>query len=336
MSLNGEKTGNISADDKVRIAEKLLNRCVPMVSVIVPNYNHSRYLKERIDSILSQTYDDFELILLDDCSTDDSRDILLSYKDDPHVSRIILNDKNSGIPFAQWKKGMDEAVGKYVWIAESDDSAEPTFLEKTVAQLEMHPESQICLTGSNIIDGDGNLRHDYDNEFDLWTEDKQAYVFSSDLYLRSHMLSVNSVYNASMVLFRKTGDSDLRYTKMRYCGDWLFWIEQIRKGYAVIEIHEKLNHFRKHGMNVTSLGTDEWVSFSEICIVKRILCQEVLKDKALMWQDRANLYEIIKGSNFVSNERRRKELYRIARKEYGVSHIGLRWRKVLKALGASK
>lgn len=336
MNLNGEKTRNTSADDKVRIAERLLNRRVPMVSVIVPNYNHSKYLKERIGSILSQTYDDFELILLDDCSTDDSRDILLSYKDNPHVSRIIINDKNSGSPFSQWKKGMDAAVGKYVWIAESDDSAEPSFLEKTIAQLEVHPEAQICLTGSKIIDGDGNLRHDYDNEFDLWAEDRQAYVFSSDFYLRSHMLSVNSVYNASMVLFRKTGDSDLRYTKMRYCGDWLFWIEQIRKGAAVIEIHEKLNHFRKHGTNVTSLGTEEWVSFREICIVKRILCEEVLKDKELIWKDRANLYEIIKSSNFVSNEKRRKELYRIARKEYGVNYIELLWRKVLDALWSSK
>ena len=56
-----------------------------MVSVIVPNYNHASYLVERIESILNQTYQDFELILLDDCSTDDSREVLLKYKDNPKV-----------------------------------------------------------------------------------------------------------------------------------------------------------------------------------------------------------------------------------------------------------
>lgn len=67
-----------------------------MVSVIVPNYNHAPFLRERIDSILAQSYTDFELILLDDCSTDNSRDILNSYRDNPHVSHIIFNEKNSG------------------------------------------------------------------------------------------------------------------------------------------------------------------------------------------------------------------------------------------------
>ncbi len=89
------------------------------ISVIVPNYNHARFLKRRIDSILNQTYQDFELILLDDCSSDDSCDILLSYKDNPHVSQIVFNDENSGTPFKQWDKGIRMAKGKWIWIAES-------------------------------------------------------------------------------------------------------------------------------------------------------------------------------------------------------------------------
>ena len=77
-----------------------------VVSVIVPNYNHSTYIKERIESILKQTYDSYELILLDDCSSDDSRDILLQYKDNPHVSHLVFNEENSGSPFKQWDKGI--------------------------------------------------------------------------------------------------------------------------------------------------------------------------------------------------------------------------------------
>ena len=108
----------------------------PKVSVIVPNYNHARYLKARIDSILNQTFQDFELILLDDCSTDNSVELLQSYAGHPHVSHIVLNDRNTGSPFLQWQKGIGLAQGEYVWIAESDDTAQPDFLSTTVAVLD--------------------------------------------------------------------------------------------------------------------------------------------------------------------------------------------------------
>lgn len=68
---------------------------IPIVSVIVPNYNHSSYLTLRIDSILKQSYVDFELILLDDCSSDCSREILLSYESEPRVSHVIFNETNN-------------------------------------------------------------------------------------------------------------------------------------------------------------------------------------------------------------------------------------------------
>jgi glycosyltransferase involved in cell wall biosynthesis len=77
---------------------------MPKVSVIIPNYNHARYLRGRIESVLRQTYRDFEVILLDDCSTDDSRSILGEYVKDPRV-RIDFNEVNSGSTFKQWNKG---------------------------------------------------------------------------------------------------------------------------------------------------------------------------------------------------------------------------------------
>lgn len=79
---------------------------MPTVSVIVPNYCHAPYLEQRIESILQQTFQDFELILLDDCSTDGSREILERYRNHPKVSGIFYNERNSGSPFKQWKKGL--------------------------------------------------------------------------------------------------------------------------------------------------------------------------------------------------------------------------------------
>ena len=77
----------------------------PLVSIIIPNYNHARYLKQRLESIFNQTYQNFEVIFLDDCSTDNSSDIIEQYKDNPHLSQIVVNETNSGSPFKQWNKG---------------------------------------------------------------------------------------------------------------------------------------------------------------------------------------------------------------------------------------
>ena len=88
-----------------------MNEFVPLVSVIVPNYNYSRYLNSRIDSILAQTFSDYELILLDDASTDDSAQVLEQYGGNEHVTHLIVNEKNSGSPFVQWKRGMENISG---------------------------------------------------------------------------------------------------------------------------------------------------------------------------------------------------------------------------------
>src|SRR5260370_14145431 len=110
------------------------NSPMPTVSVVVPNYNHARFLRQRVDSILAQTFQDFELILLDDWSTDESRSILREYVSDPRV-RTEFNEVNSGSTFKQWNKGVRLARGKYVWLAESDDSAATRFLQSLVPLL---------------------------------------------------------------------------------------------------------------------------------------------------------------------------------------------------------
>jgi glycosyltransferase involved in cell wall biosynthesis len=106
------------------------------VSVIIPNYNHSKYLKQRIDSVLNQTFTDFELIILDDASTDCSREIIEDYTSLHPDILSYYNKNNSGSPFAQWDYGVRIAKGDYIWIAESDDFASEFFLERTTALLD--------------------------------------------------------------------------------------------------------------------------------------------------------------------------------------------------------
>lgn len=83
----------------------------PLVSVIIPNYNHAQFLDERIQTVLNQTYQNFELIILDDKSTDNSLEVINKYKNDPHVSEIVVNEENSGSTFKQWHKGFELAKG---------------------------------------------------------------------------------------------------------------------------------------------------------------------------------------------------------------------------------
>src|SRR5579864_5701533 len=151
---------------------------MPAVSVIVPNYNHARFLRRRIDSVLQQTFQDFELILLDDCSTDDSRSILLSYASDPRV-RIEFNKANSGSTFKQWNKGARLARGKYVWIAESDDYADERLLEKLVARLDEDPSAVFCYCRSWQVSAEGLLSGFLDSYLadidpQKWTADFRA------------------------------------------------------------------------------------------------------------------------------------------------------------------
>lgn len=285
----------------------------PLVSIIIPNYNHRKYLKQRIDSVLSQSFVNFEVILLDDCSTDNSQTLLLSYKDNPYISYISLNTQNSGSPFFQWEKGIRLAKGKYIWIAESDDYASPDFLSTTVKQMELHPDAQLCITGSYVIDSNNDpIQTD---EFDHWKEDGKGYLFQSDDYLISHMLGKNTVYNASMALFRKEGcisNISPRFKKMHYCGDWLFWVEQIRKG-NIIEIHQKLNYFRKHKNNTTNKGIHEGNALGEIAFIKNLFYTQIIQSPEAILQDKYHFYRAVKKFPISTSRQKRKVLKEIAK-----------------------
>ena len=86
-----------------------------MISVIIPNFNYAHYLKQRIQSVLNQTYTDIEVILLDDCSTDNSLEVMREFSDSRIVG-VFPNEVNTGSPFRQWQKGIEMAKGEYIWI----------------------------------------------------------------------------------------------------------------------------------------------------------------------------------------------------------------------------
>ena len=224
-----------------------------MVSVIVPNYNHAKFLKERLDSIFSQTFQDFELIILDDCSTDNSREIIESYRNTQNVS-IHYNSKNSGSPFKQWKKGIKAAKGEYIWIAESDDVAEPNFLETMVQKLKAGHGLAYCRSGD--INENGGKKSDF-----FWADGLDEKRWKSDFKnegvkeIRDFLVYRNTIPNASACVFeKKQAPLDCGFDKMRFCGDWLFWIKLLEKT-IVSYSSETLSHFRHHGSSTRNQKT---------------------------------------------------------------------------------
>jgi len=227
---------------------------MPTVSVIVPNYNHSRFLQRRIDSILRQTFQDFELILLDDCSTDDSRSVLSQYATDARV-RIEFNEANSGSTFKQWNKGVRLASGKYVWFAESDDYADERLLERLVGVLDSEPTITLAYCQSRLVSDDDRLNGlaDYYLDFLDSRRWKSDFCANGREECQNYFVFVNTVPNASAVVFRRdvyerVGGAD---ESLRLCGDWKLWGAMALQG-KIAYLSEPLNYFREHDSSVRS------------------------------------------------------------------------------------
>lgn len=259
----------------------------PKVSVIIPNYNHARYLRQRIETVLHQTYRDFEAILMDDCSTDESRAICLEYASDARV-RIEFNEKNSGSTFKQWNKGVGLARGEYVWIAESDDYADDHFLEQLVLRLDADRSTVLSYCRSWRVSGDGNLvgfadQYSTDLDSQRWTAD-----FLSDGREECEMYLVhrNTIPSASSVVFRKdvyekVGGADERLV---FCGDWKTWASMALTGGRIAYVGQPLNYFRFHDMTVTArserfgLDADEYTQVIR-WILRRVTPTEATRQK---------------------------------------------------------
>ncbi|TDQ09364.1 glycosyltransferase family 2 protein [Pedobacter metabolipauper] len=246
---------------------------MPKVSVIIPNYNHSKYLVQRIESILDQTYQDFEIIILDDCSTDQSRSIIEGYRLNPKVTEIIYNEQNSGSTFKQWEKGISIAHGELIWIAESDDWCDPIILEELISGFDKDENcifsycQSYCIQNVNTISWQS--QHPYLSE-----------IVEGHVFIKNYMLKNNSVFNASMVLWKKEVYKSIPkdFTDYKFCGDWLFWIELARHG--TIHISGKLlNYFRKHDQDVSGKATKSGLNYKEILtVLNRIYRDQLITD----------------------------------------------------------
>ena len=215
-----------------------------LISVIVPNYNHSQFLKERIESILNQTYQNLEIILLDDCSNDDSHKILKEYSSHEKVSHMLINPVNSGSPFKQWVKGIKLAKGEFVWIAESDDSASSFFIERLITKF--HQGVDMVFSPASLINRKGEVIKK-PRFFEQYTE------VEGKIFIHDHLIGKNDIVTGSSVIFRKEVVLDQleMLSNFRYSGDLYLWISILSRSNVNILSSSEI-FYRIHDHNQTA------------------------------------------------------------------------------------
>ncbi|RYG15854.1 MAG: glycosyltransferase family 2 protein [Chitinophagaceae bacterium] len=257
----------------------------PCVSVIIPNYNHEKFLIQRIESILHQTFQNFELIILDDCSTDNSKTIIENYRHHEKVTAIVYNEHNSGSTFKQWEKGIEIAQGEWIWMAESDDWCESTFLEVVVDGLTKNAKCVVGFCQSCVVSDDGTI---------LWQTHASKlleYHAGAD-FVNNRLLYVCEIVNASSVVWKKNEFKNITkgYTTFRACGDWLFWLEVARRGEIMIS-GRMLNYFRKYDDSFTEHSFVSGLHFTESIRMGKYLLEQKFIDEATFKKSMKSRYE---------------------------------------------
>jgi glycosyltransferase involved in cell wall biosynthesis len=293
----------------------------PLISIIVPNFNHEKYLALRLDSIYSQTYQNFEVILLDDASTDRSIDVLTRYqKAHPQNTRLVVNENNSGGVFHQWTKGLQLAQGDIVWIAESDDWCSDNFLE-TLTPFFENEAVQLAYSRTVFMDASSGEPQWSINEY-LYDIDPQRWaapiIETANKIVAEAFAIKNIIPNASSAIFRNPGAMELledqSWQNMRTCGDWIFYLHLIRGGVLAYSPAAS-NYYRIHDGNTSVKSHDDDVFYAEHEIVARTVQQYYRVSPDVFIRQRKNLIAHWRETRSLFSEEAFEACYSLSRIE---------------------
>jgi glycosyltransferase involved in cell wall biosynthesis len=237
----------------------------PAVSVILPVYNAEKYIAQSIQSIIDQTFTNFELIILDDGSIDNTRMVVASFTDSR--IKLLLNEKNSGLAFTL-NKGVQYARGQYIARMDGDDLAHPQRFEKQVAYLDNHPD--VCMIDCimDYIDENGNLLHQV-NATEV-----------TEQQIRKAMPQKNCLGHSS-IMIRK--NILLKYP-YNHVGneDYDLWLRLLANGYKIHKLPEKLLLYRIHDTSYTKAALNTGLHFfRQARTKKQFLLGQVFEKKKI-------------------------------------------------------
>lgn len=210
---------------------------IDLVSVIIPNYNQSQYVGSAINSVLNQTYTYYEIIVVDDGSTDNSREVLSKFD---NKIRYIWQE-NKGLAGAR-NTGIQAARGEYIGLLDADDEWLPTYLEEMVSFADNNPESSVYYCRAQAMDADGK---------DL------PQIFGGPVLppeqTRHALLRANFIIPTTILMHRQAiTQAGLFDQNLRSCEDWDLWL-RLLPTHQIIGKNDILVKYRIHG---TSLSTD--------------------------------------------------------------------------------
>lgn len=262
------------------------------ISVIIPSYNHEKYIKQAINSVLNQTYQNFEIIILDDCSKDKTKKILKNYKDER--IKILYNQTNIGA-VNTLNNLIDLANGEYIALLNSDDYWEKTKLEKQIDLMEKNKEIAACFTWADFVDNHNKLI--VENKKNIFQKENRK----QEEWLRFFFDYGNCLCHPSVMIRKKVYDEIGKYNKIyRQLPDYEFWIRLIKK-YNIHIIEENLTHFRiiENNEKNTSYLSDENKNLIvyENYAIKIIFFNNL--DKKLFYK---SFEDIIKNKNCIKND----------------------------------
>ena len=233
---------------------------MPFFSVIIPNYNHESFLRQRINSVIDQTHNNFEIILLDDASTDNSREVIESYRGHAKISQILYNELNSGSPFLQWQKGIELAKGEWIWVAESDDFADACFLEEAFKAIQQYPSAGLFYCDGTILENKGQSdpkKFSYQKNQIFKTEKwSHSYFEKGIVELNEYLKFDNIINNASSTVFKKDllKKTNKTLKTLKYYGDWYVYL-QLSTIADIYYCNKPLNFYRKHSNSLLNAPT---------------------------------------------------------------------------------
>ncbi len=232
----------------------------------MPSFNHGKFIPYAIKSVLNQDFNDFELIIIDDASKDNSAEIIESFRKRDKRIRAVYHDKNKGI-VKTYNEGINASQGKYIAIIDSDDIWVENKLTEQIKVLDSN-ENLIVWSEGEIIDGEGNPTGEKFTEIHGSPDKKKSG------HILKTLLKNNYILGSSLIAANKNLKKISFCDKLKYLNDWLFFTE-LAKDYEYFLIDKLLVKYRIHGTNTNrdSLGfLKDYLKIIKIFISKYKSC----------------------------------------------------------------
>lgn len=219
----------------------------PRITVFMPMFNAEKFVSEAVDSILNQTFKDFELLIIDDGSTDRSREIIESYQD-PRI-RLYSNEGNQGLPYTR-NRGLELARGKYLAVMDADDISTPYRLAKQLDYMEKHPETVVLASGKDLLTEEDNIHDSYGIKEKLY-----SFLF----YRTSQQIGINLIFeniisnSTTMIRLSFLTQHKIHYNSQCFVmQDYELWTQIFAQGGEFYLLREALVKYRSNQSNITT------------------------------------------------------------------------------------